>query len=64
MPMKNKTKSIYVKDDQEVIPIIDTETLALIVIELFGDVRVASKLNTALYPEELLDKIDALTSRL
>ena len=64
MPIKNKTKSTHAKDEQEVIPIVDTDTLAVTVIELLGDVRVASELKAALYPQELLDKIDALTSRL
>ena len=33
------------------------------VIELFGDPRVAAKLKKALYPQELVDKLDYLTKR-
>ena len=38
-------------------------TLAMTVIELFGDARVAAKLKKALYPQELVDKLDQLTKR-
>ena len=33
------------------------------IIELFGDSRVAAKLKKAMYPEELVDKLDHLMKR-
>ena len=60
---ENQTKSSERKEDRDAIPIVDTDTLAMTVIELFGDARVAAKLKKALYPQELVDKLDQLTKR-
>jgi len=60
---KTKQKSSERKEDRDEIPIVDTDTLALTIIELFGDARVAAKLKKALYPQELVDKLDYLTKR-
>ena len=43
-------------------PIVDTDTLAMTIIELFSDARVAATLK-AMYPKELVGQLDHLSSR-
>ena len=40
------------------IPIVDTDTLALTIIELFNDARVEAKLEKVTYPQELDEQVE------
>ena len=63
MPPKAQPKQNSRKDEGDAIPIVDKDTLALTLIELFSDVRVAANLKKALYPQELVDQLNHLSSR-
>ena len=60
---KNKQKSNERREDRDEIPIVDTHTLAMTIIALFGDARVAAKLSKAIYLQEQVDKLDYLTKQ-
>ena len=60
---KTKVKATTVRDE-EMIPVVDTDTLALTMIELFSDERVMKRMRDALYPRELVEKLDDMTRRL
>ena len=51
MPPKAQPKLNSRKDEGDAIPIVDKDTLALTLIELFSDVHVAANLKKALYPQ-------------
>ena len=59
---KTKVKATAVRDDM--IPVVDSDTLALTMIELFSDERVMKRMKDALYPRELVEKLDEMTRRL
>ena len=61
MPPKSQQKPSCRKE--ETIPIVDTDTVAMTIIELFSDMRVAATLKKAMYPKELVDQLDHLSSR-
>ena len=65
---KTKVKATAVRDednpDPNMIPVVDSDTLALTMIELFGDERVMKKMKDALYPRELVEKLNEMTRRL
>ena len=46
------------------IPVVDSDTLALTMMELFSDERVMKRMRDALYPRELVGKLDEMTRRL
>ena len=46
------------------IPVVDSERLALTMIELFSDERVMKRMRDVLYPRELVEKLDEMTRRL
>ena len=41
--------------------VVDSDTLALTMIELFSDERVMKRMGDALYPRELVEKLDEMT---
>ncbi len=61
MPPKSQQKPSCRKE--ETIPIVDTDTVAMTIIELFSDARVAATLKKAMYKKELVDQLDHLSSR-
>ena len=60
MPPKAQQKLNSRKEGGDAIPIVDKDSLALTLVELFSDVRVAANLKKALYPQELVDQLDQL----
>ena len=62
---KAKVKATALRDEDNImIPVVDSDTLALTMIELFSDERVMKRMRDALYPRELVEKLDEMTRRL
>ena len=55
----SKVKGITVKE-QEMIRIVDSDTLALTIIELFNDERVMKKMSDGLCPRELVEETSTI----